>query len=408
MGVTRMGFDLNEFLIAISYALDFVEMDILGVVTNHSKRVAYISVRLAEKLGFSQEEIFDVASLSILHDNGASQKILHDELNKESKKNRQSLESIKEHNITGEENIKSYPFLTDVKNVIKYHHENYDGTGFFNIKGDDIPIMSQLIKLSDTIELNSNLKDMYLEDKQRVMEFVTEFENTLFAPRIVKAFREVSQYPYFWLDMKDDFINSSLRNCIPLFSRNLSLSEIHNITKVFSKIIDSKSKFTQAHSQGLSEKAAKMGEYYKKHEDEVYKLMIAADLHDIGKLAIKNSILDKPGKLDDKEFDIIKQHSYYTRVSLQEIKGFQDITEWASNHHEKLNGKGYPYGKTSKNLDFNSRLIASLDIYQALMEERPYRKPMTHTQAAAILNGMVKDGSLDEKITTDIINVFAK
>ncbi|WHH59944.1 HD domain-containing phosphohydrolase [Petroclostridium sp. X23] len=266
--------------------------------------------------------------------------------------------------------------------------------------------MAQIIKIADTIELNSSLKEMYIEDKQRVQAFVKIHENTMFAPRLVNAFIEVSHTPYFWLDLKDEFINFSIRRNMPNFSMEMSLSKIHDITKVFSKIIDAKSRFTQKHSSKLSEKAATIGGVYKKPADEIYKLMIAADLHDIGKLAINNAILDKPGRLDEREFDIIKQHPYYTKLSLQEITGFEDITEWASNHHEKLNGRGYPFGKTGQELDFNSRIIACLDVYQALMEERPYRLPLTHKQATEILDQMVQEGALDKVITDDIKRVF--
>ena len=401
-----MVFNLNGFLIAVSYALDLVEMDIFGVVTNHSKRVAYISMRLAEKMGLSKEQVFDIIALSMLHDNGASEKILHDNLSNSGRQNRHSIESKQEHGIRGEENIKNYPFLTDVQNVIKYHHEKYDGTGFFGIKGEQIPLMAQIIKLADTIELNFSLKEMFLEDKYMIQAFVKLHENTMFAPVLIEKFMELSLTSYFWLDLKDEFINYSIRRNMPNFSVEIPLCNIHIISKVFSKIIDAKSKFTQEHSSRMSEKTAVMGEFYKKSEDEIYKLMIAADLHDIGKLAISNSILDKIGKLDDREFDLIRQHSYYTRLSLQEIEGFEDITEWASNHHEMLNGKGYPYGKIGCELDFNSRIIVCLDVYQALMEERPYRMAMTHKQAVGILDEMAGNGMLDENITGDIKKVF--
>lgn len=400
-----MLFNLNEFLIAVSFALDFIEMDIFGVVTNHSKRVAYISMRIAEKLSLSDEEVFDVVSLAILHDNGASEKLLHDKLNGVEGGLR-SLENYNLHCIKGEENIKTYPFLTDIRDVIKYHHENYDGSGFFKLSGENIPVMSQIIRLADIVELNTSLKKLNIEDKKKVQEFVKSHENTMFSPKLVNIFLEVSQTPYFWLDMKDQFINASIKRNMPSFSKDVSISQIRNMTQVFSKIIDSKSKFTQAHSKQLSEKAALMGEYYKKPNDEIYKLMIAADLHDIGKLAVSNSILDKLGKLDEREFDIIKQHSYYTRLSLQEISGFEDITEWASNHHEKLNGRGYPFGKTGKDLDFNSRLMACLDIYQALMEERPYRNPMLHNNAVEIMQRLVNEGYLDGRIVNDIKENF--
>ena len=151
-----------------------------------------------------------------------------------------------------------------------------------------------------------------------------------------------------------------------------------------------------------------MADYYKMDVNEKMKLIIAADLHDIGKLAVPNSILDSPNKLSDEEFNIIKKHPYYTRLALQEIKGFEDITEWASNHHEKLNGKGYPFGKVAKDLDFNSRLMTCLDIYEALTEERPYRIGLSHEEAMDILNKMKDDGFIDTEITKDIDYVFNK
>lgn len=81
---------------------------------------------------------------------------------------------------------------------------------------------------------------------------------------------------------------------------------------------------------------------------------------------------------------------------------------WASNHHEKLDGSGYPEGLIAKDLDFNSRLIACLDIYQALREERPYRKPMDHLNAMGILRSMAEVGQLDHSIVDDINFVFHK
>ena len=403
---TVMLFNLNEFLMAVSYALDFVEMDILGVVTNHSKRVAYISMRLAEEMKLSKEEIFDVISLAMLHDNGACERNLHDSLICSDREYLQSLEGKQEHGLRGEENIRNYPFLTNVENVIKYHHENYDGSGFFGKKGNEIPIMAQIIKLADSVELNTNLKEMYIEDKKKVQSSVKEHENNMFSPVVVSAFLKICQTPYFWLDLKDEFINTSIRRNMPNFTMEMPLSRIHDITKVFSKIIDAKSRFTKEHSSQLTEKVKIMAKFYKKPEDEIYKLMIAANLHDIGKLAISNSILDKPGKLDEREFDIMRQHSYYTRLCLQGIKGFEDITEWASNHHEKLNGKGYPLGKTAEELDFNSRLIGCLDVYQALLEERPYRTPIPHEQSIRILDEMANNGYLDKEIVEDIKFVF--
>ena len=193
---------------------------------------------------------------------------------------------------------------------------------------------------------------------------------------------------------------------IPIFSHELNYNEIRTITKTLSKIIDAKSEYTQTHSSGLSEKLEKMAEFYKMDTIMILKLLIATDLHDLGKLVISSDLLDKPGKLSEEEFVEIKKHPKITKVCLQDISGFKEITKWASNHHEKLDGSGYPEGLIAKDLDFNSRLIACLDIYQALREDRPYRKSMDHNKAMEILNGMVEVGQLDHIIVADINSVF--
>ncbi|SHH46535.1 HD domain-containing protein [Caloranaerobacter azorensis DSM 13643] len=403
-----MKFNLNEFLLAVSWALDFVETDILGVSLNHSKRVAYISLKMAEEIGMRPEEIFDLVSLALLHDNSISEKAIHDTIQNRNVDILSSIESCRKHCIISEENLKNYPFLTNVEGVILYHHENYDGSGFFGKKEDSIPLMSQIISLADTLDLKFDLKNSYFKNRNEILSFVKANENKLFSSRLVNTFLKISENTGFWLDLKDEYIIRALKSNLPLFSKNLNLEKIHDITKVFSKIIDSKSKFTLKHSYGLSLKVSEMSDYYNKDREEKLKLIIAADLHDLGKLAIPNSILDKNGRLTEREFDIIKTHTYYTRIVLSEISGFEEITEWAANHHEKLDGSGYPFGKNDRQLDFNSRLMACLDIYQALTEERPYRKPIPHYKAIEILKQMAYDRAIDITIVDDIDKVFSK
>ncbi|NRT86985.1 HD-GYP domain-containing protein [Clostridium beijerinckii] len=402
-----MLFRLNEFLMAVSFALDFVEMDILGMASNHGKRTAYISISIAKELGLNSEELHDVAALAMLHDNGLSEYSLHEKLATKELKNAALLEGVKEHCTIGESNIKNYPLLTNAKNIIKYHHERYDGTGFFSLRGEEIPLMSQIIAIADALEKTFDLQNNNHDMQNKVCEFVKNQENVSFSSRIVKAFFKVTEDKTFWMDLENSFISIALEKRIPKHSLELSFEEIHGITNVLSKIIDSKSSYTQRHSQGLSEKAAIMADFYNLEKEEKMKLIIAADLHDIGKLAVPNDVLDKPDKLSDEEFKIIMKHPEYTRLALQEIKGFEDITEWASNHHEKLNGKGYPFGMTDKELDFNSRLMTCLDIYQALTEERPYREGLSHEKAMEILKSMMDNGFIDTKITKDIDYVFS-
>ena len=398
--------NLNELLLSMSHVLDFVEMDVLGVASNHSKRVAYVSLALARQLKLSEEECFDIVALSVLHDNGLTEKAIRGGAKLEPHTKRKFLERFKEHCTIGEDNIESFPFLTDVEGVIKYHHENYDGTGFFKLKGEEIPIMSQIISFADNLDTEFNLKEDCKNNCQNITEYVESKRNKWSSSRIVDAFYKITDLTSFYLDLKDDFISRALKRSLPKFDRDMSYEEIREVTSIFSKIIDCKSSFTARHSQGLSEKAGIMANFYNKNRQEKIKLLIAADLHDIGKLTVPNDILDKAGALSDDEFKTMRTHTYYTRLCLETLEGFEEIAEWASNHHEKLDGSGYPYGFSSERLDFNSRLMGCLDIYQALTEDRPYRKSLSHEIAIEILDEMAGQGLIEMSIVKDIDQVF--
>lgn len=390
-----MKFSLNQFLLAVSSALDFLEIDVFGKTINHSKRVAYITLRISKMLGFNDQDIYDVVSLAIMHDNG---------LNKESFDSKK----LKDHCIDGENNIKEYPFFEKNKNIIKYHHELYDGSGIFGLRGSEIPIMAQIISFADYLERNFIVTKISNDEKIKIQNFLNDKSGILFKKEICDAMKELIDNKSFILDLKNEFIDAAIDMYLPKFSIDISLDKISEITQIFSNIIDSKSKFTLKHSKGIAKKAGIMADYYKYDHDIKMKLVIAANLHDLGKLAVPNSILDGEKPLTKDEFEIIKAHTYYTRAALSKIDGFEEITEWAANHHEKLNGKGYPYGKIYEELDFNSRLMGCIDIYQALTEDRPYRESLSHKEALEIMNSMVKEGLIDKNIVDDINNVFKK
>jgi HD-GYP domain-containing protein (c-di-GMP phosphodiesterase class II) len=101
------------------------------------------------------------------------------------------------------------------------------------------------------------------------------------------------------------------------------------------------------------------------------------------------------------------QHVSHTRDLLGKIDGLGEVCEWASNHHEKLDGSGYPMGKTADDLDLPSRLMACIDIYQAVSEERPYHERRSHKESMPILYDMAERGKIDRRIVSDIDSVMA-
>jgi len=112
-------------------------------------------------------------------------------------------------------------------------------------------------------------------------------------------------------------------------------------------------------------------------------------------LAIPNAILNKTGKLNQDEYEIIKQHPYYSYRIMEEVEGFQTIADWIGTHHEKLDGTGYPFKLKAAEISIGSRILAVSDIYCALLEARAYRTDMTTGQALAIMEEMVRENKVD-------------
>ncbi len=394
-----MLFNVNELLISLSLTLDFAEKDVLPNYTSHGIRAAYVAGRIARELGMPDEPLFDLVSYSLLHDNGVL-----GALRKSAgagKPAETAMEANPEHCVEGEKNIRTFPFLSPQKGVILYHHEHFDGSGAFGLSGNEIPLYSRIIAMADAIAvlyakgLNS---DEILEALRR--------DARLFDPDVRKAVEKLGGRVEFWLGMGNMFVKSSLLSMLPKVSRELNYRQIRSISRIFSRIIDAKSPFTGSHSRGISERVGEICRYYEFDEKTYWMMRIAADLHDLGKLAVPNGILDKPAKLTRQEFMTIQSHPYYTRKILENIKGFEEITEWASNHHEKLDGSGYPYGLDRSRLDFNSRILACVDIYQALTEDRPYRKALSHAEAMKLMQGMARDGLIEPSVTEDMGTIF--
>lgn len=386
---------LNELLFSFSKALDFVEAEVLGVSSNHGKRVAYLCMRICKQMGFGNADVFDIASCAVLHDNALTKYMLH------SHKDIKSLENLRIHCQIGEENVRHFPFLNDVKGVILYHHENWDGSGFYRLKEHYIPVKASILRLADNMDLALHMGDGRPELESEIRKHLAENKEKLYSPAVVAAF-ETLLNEAFLQDISDARIDASLHRDLPKIERYLSTQELLQVCNVFATIVDSKSHFTKTHSQGVAEKGAHMGKIFGFDQIHCNELKISGYLHDIGKLAIPLSILEKPGPLTDEEYKVMQTHIAFTWEILQNVRGLRDICVWAANHHERLDGSGYHYATGANGLDFNSRLMACCDVYQALTEDRPYRFAMQHDDAIRLMSKLVQQGKIDGKIVAAI------
>ena len=406
-----MKLDLTDMLYALSFALDKVETELLGLDTGHGRHVAYLAILMGKEAGFGQEELLDFAGCCLLHDNALTEYI-HEEFSNspmaqrlfENLPDTNKLQGSKmnhDHSIIGEQNIRLLPFRTDVKNIILYHHENADGTGTLGTTASETNLKAQILHLADVVDTTSHLVTMTNAEFEELRRWVQSKEGSLFSKEAVELFLKAVNYDKIaYVQEKGirDFLYEELQKVVFDYSDE----EVRNIARFFAKIVDYKSVFTENHSTGVAEKAEMMARYYGFDDEKAIRFYFAGAMHDIGKLAVVNDILEKPGKLTESEFAEMKNHAAATHYILSEIKEIPDIVDWAANHHEKLNGKGYPQGLTADELSFEERLMACIDIYQALTEKRPYKDGMSHEKSVSILLDMAQKGELDESIIRDI------
>lgn len=392
----KLEIKLGQLLNSLSYALDISENRYYG----HSRRTAYIAYHIALNMGLEHEDIMDIYYASLIHDIGMAGHMssfsVMDIHYKENLK--------KEHCSFGYKILKKLPLNQEIKEYILYHHEEWDGTGPFGLKGHEIPLASQIIHLADYFELFFIRKfdfntDSY--DKGVFDKWLNSHSNTMFNNDICHTLKDLMSKEKFWLDLQPQNINSVLNIIEPNADTILDIHGLHSISEAFSMLIDAKSKFTYEHSKGVSNYASNFAAYLGYNPLMVEKLAIAANLHDIGKFIVPLDILEKPKKLSSQEFLTMKSHVYYTKLILRQIEGLEDIAEWAGNHHEKLNGKGYPEKLDENSLTKEDQIIAFADIYQALIEDRPYRKGLSPKEAINIMEGMASRGYICSSMLRD-------
>ena len=410
-----MKLDLTDMLYALSFALEKAEVELLGVETGHGRRVACLSLFMAEQAGIKGEELRDYVGCCVLHDN-ALPEFIHEELAKSHMTDGLEMQLSDiinidvvthdgSHGKIGERNIHLVPFRTNVDNIILYHHENADGSGPLGKTAAETGLKSQILHLADEVDIHSNLSSMTESEFNRISEWVQSQSGKLFSAESVKLFRDAVTYDKItYLASRGSL--ASMQRELRTVTSEYSNEDIRSLAGMFARIIDYKSEFTQAHSLSVADKVERMANYYGFDSEKTIRIYLAGALHDIGKLIVSNDILEKQSRLTDDEFSVMRDHASATRNILRRVKGIPDILRWASNHHEKLNGTGYPRGLTAKDLGFEERLMACVDIYQALTEKRPYKNGMPHEKAIAIMKDMADKGEIDETIVQDMDIVF--
>lgn len=150
----------------------------------------------------------------------------------------------------------------------------------------------------------------------------------------------------------------------------------HELVECISSALDARDPYTGDHSRRVSDTATLLAEMLGLSDDEIQEIHIAAHLHDIGKIGIPDSVLLKPGRLNDEEWALMKQHPQIGADILAKSPSFSRISAIILHHHERYDGKGYPFGAKQEEIPLGSRIIAVCDSIDAMASARAYRKAL--------------------------------
>jgi len=390
-------YDAAKLISGIANLSTYFDVDLKG----HNFRVALISAYIGSKISYSKDFLKNLFLAALFHDIG----ILFFE-KKEQKKllieDNTKNELVHLHAYIGYELFKNYPYFRKAATIIKEHHKSY--RDFLRAKAE-IPFSSQIIYFADRIDVFVNKR---LQDDGSFVKVLPKLKDRLVAersktlhPLIVDIFlNSFYDKEAFWFTLYTDeeFLRLEVTNWLENIGFMIPLDKLLTIVDFFGYLIDFKSPFTATHSSSVAQTATHLASLFGFSSEELKKMRIAGFLHDIGKIMIPNEILEKPGRLTEDEFFVMKSHVFHTYTILTRFINDQDIIKWASYHHERLNGNGYPFKLKGNKIPLGSRIMAVADIYTALTEDRPYKKGLDPEESLNLLFKLADNNEVDRKI----------
>lgn len=383
---------------AFSMALELA----LTGMTSHHWRTAVISKKIAEAMRLEEPELRRVVYAALLHDIGAAADWDERRLLKQLGSMPQA--DVYKHAEIGYALLRDSSVLGELAGIVRCHHDRWRGGNPSGLSGAQIPLASRIVHLADRIEVALQDSGSYLLQRRRILAGVRCQCGEAFDPQIVEIWEACAKREAFWLDLVEANYHQPFFEELRSYGMvPYSFDDAIRLAETFATIIDKTSAFTASHSRSVARVATFLAALQGFSPDECKAMRIAALLHDLGKLAISNEILEKPGKLTEEEMDIVRQHTYYTYRILSQIDHFGVIAEWAAYHHETLDGTGYPFRIGASSLSLGARIVAVADVFVALSEDRPYRKGMSGRQVADILSGMAAACKLDAKLVAALL-----
>ena len=282
----------------------------------------------------------------------------------------------------GADIARSLHFPDAVSDGIYHLDEHWDGSGRPDHRtGDAIPLAARIALLAQVADVFHTHAG-----RNAAIDEVGRRSGSWLDPALVTAFQAVAASEHFWTGLESPFLETRLLALAPTENaRPVDEDYLDDIATAFGRVIDAKSHFTAGHSARVADLAGSIGAAMGVLPSRRRWLHRAALLHDIGKLGVSNSILDKPGPLDDREWVTMRDHAVHTQAILGRVGVLADMAPIAAAHHEKIDGTGYPLGLKDHQIRRETRIITVCDYYDALSSDRPYRASLSRADTLAII-----------------------
>lgn len=391
--LSKFDINLHQAIYSLSDALDLVGVKHI----HHGKHVAFMAAECGKTLGWQGTRMDELFQAAMLHDCGVSKTTEHSRLAQF------DLENAHIHCRIGAALLKTSSLIASLAPIVRHHHTNWSQLQNMDLTMD-AKLSANCIYLADRVDMltlaflqgdQSNL----LLGRDRIRARICAKRGEWFYPDLVDAFMEVSKSEAFWLSLEHEHVHGYVSQWLSGTStQETEFEQLRSLVRIFSYVVDAKSPFTKAHSDGVARLARLLGSLLDFSEERCDMLELAGLLHDIGKLRQPDHLLHKAGKLTDDERALIQRHSFDTYNILKNIHGLEEIAEWAAQHHERVDGSGYPYHLGNNSISLGARIVAVADVFQALAQQRPYRAPLDPDEIMEILNKMVDDGKLDRDV----------
>jgi HD-GYP domain-containing protein (c-di-GMP phosphodiesterase class II) len=277
----------------------------------------------------------------------------------------------------------------DVQTALAFTFERYDGGGLpAGVPGEQIPMAMRVAQLADLVEVHQRAYGV-----DGAVALARARRGGQFDPQVVDAFIGDADAVLAGPPTGDAWA-AALREA-PDRHQRLDAQSLDSLVVALGDFVDLKCPFTLGHSRAVARLAADAAAAAGMDDDAVALIRRSGHLHDLGRIGISNQIWSKPGALTAAEFERVRLHPYLTVRILSQVAGFERVAQLAGNHHERLDGSGYPRGLSGTALSLADRILAAAVSYQSGCEPRPYRAALSADAAARRLRDWVREGALD-------------